>query len=71
MSMIIIQNIKTFLMELLKANQITRIISSGVNRMEIIKEHDNTNKVSSLKSQWHDNSWNGEQAMNNINHHCY
>ena len=71
MSVVIIQNIKIFLMELLQANQIIRIVSSGVNRMEIIKEHSNTNKVSSLKIQWHDNSGNGEQAMNNINHYCY
>ena len=56
MSVVIIQNIKIFLMELLQANQITRIVSSGINRMEIIKEHSNTNKVSSLKFQWHDNS---------------
>lgn len=54
--MITTQDIKTFLVVLLKAIKSPRTVAGGVNRMETIKEPENTSKVSPVTFQWYDNS---------------
>ena len=61
MPIVMIQDIKIFLLKLLKANELTQNSVKWGQQEKTIKEHENTSKASPLKFLWRANSCNGEQ----------